>query len=106
MVFTSCVNSNDMFKPLEKITINGTIADANNNLLDSVKITLYRSYFGDLWCGTTYSKSGTFEIKFEPEAFTVYHLDFEKKGHIPQEYHIDATKKVQKCNIIMERAVE
>jgi hypothetical protein len=102
VLFISCDND----KPIEKITINGTVSDVNNNLLDSVKIELRQVYImaGSFAIDRAYSKNGGFAFEFTPEEYQTYYLEFEKKGY----KNIDAgvkNKEKQYFNIIMGKEV-
>lgn len=102
----------ELFKPYpiaEKITINGTVSDVNNNLLDSVYVRLYESSFMTIAIpiNNMYSKDGIFKFEFTPEEKYTYHLNFEKKGYRIDTYHsVDKKKEFQEFNVIMEREEE
>ena len=99
-----------LFPPnAEKITINGTVSDENNNLLDSVEIKLYESsiLYSEFCIGGKYSKNGILKFEFTPkEGMWNYRLRFFKKGYRNEEYKVVGSKGFQKCDIIMEKAVE
>lgn len=96
----------ELFSHAENVTITGTVLDTNNNLLDSVEVTLYRPLFmsSDMPVERKYSKKGVFMFDFSPEEIRDYWLDFEKKGYKSREYEVSISKEFQKCIIIMERA--
>ena len=101
--FISCYKE----KPnVEKIIINGTVSDINNNLLDSVEITLYKDFMMSMGApriDLKYSKEGKFKFEFTTGSdILYYYLCFEKEGFEKEKYSINRTKGVQKCNIIME----
>ena len=105
ILFVSCHKE----KPIEKITVTGTVCDTNSNLLDSVKITLYESCFMCLAIPieTKYSKDGVFGFEITLEKDYSYYLRFEKKGYtIASHYGVDKKKEKQHFNVIMERVEE
>jgi hypothetical protein len=109
LVFVISCRKIELFKPYaEKVVINGIVSDTNNNLLDSVEIKLYKStiMYPNLYIDEKYSNNGIFKFEFIPEEMWNYYLYFEKEGYRNEKYNVDETKEFQKCNIIMERAVE
>ncbi|MCL2327070.1 MAG: hypothetical protein FWC39_01010 [Bacteroidetes bacterium] len=103
-LFISCGKE----KPVEKITLNGTVSDVNNNLLDGVEVKLYKStiMYGEVYVDKDYSKVGVFKIEFVPKDGWNYRLHFKKEGYINKVHLVDKKKEKQHLDIIMEREEE
>jgi len=122
-VATSCYEEEVI---IEKISVRGTVSDSNDNLLDSIEITLRKTdiMYGYLYVDQIYSKNGYFTIDFIPDEGWSYYLFFGKEGYKEESYFVisginfnifprrtnkKGPKKkeyYQNCDIVMQREFE
>ena len=105
-VFLNSCYKIELFKPsIENIKIEGTVCDANNNLLENVEIILYGSTISssNVHIEEIYSNDGTYKVEFTPKGMWNYWLVFEKKEYKNQVYRVNLDKEFQNFNVIMEK---
>ena len=96
---------------VEKITVTGTVIDANGNKLDCVCILLYRStlmVMPESDGRREYSNNdGVFKFEFKPtNELWFYELRFEKEGYVTNSHSVSIYKAKQSFTVTMERETE
>ncbi|MBX3165438.1 MAG: carboxypeptidase regulatory-like domain-containing protein [Bacteroidetes bacterium] len=86
--------------------ISGIVTDKQTSApLDSVKISLYRGYYGNGYDSDYYTTSnGKYSFSLTPTSSTSYYLNFIKKGYnMISNRAVDLNKEYQEFNIAMDK---